>query len=345
MISRILLFIFATVILSACETTSFISLEVQRPAEVNFFAPVKKIVVVDNAVSQPNNFGHLVYAFQKNQDNLSFDAEAFRRLFVNNLVQKLKSDNKIPVSSSRIYSSKTYKDSKALESSEVKEIASSTGADVIISVDNSLIASLYRLNYVHDENLYRLTFDASHSTVLNVFEQVGDSILMNKVIHKDSLYWEAFDYSSEAVILRFPDKKICMEDLINHSVESLCKKLFSNKEIVQRTLYGKGISNMLDATRYAKQNKWTEASCIWEYEYEITKNNRLKGFCAANLALYNEVIDQFDQASYWANVAKGNFQKDDKSRINSDDKSMELYVKDLKQRKVEVTLLEQQKVN
>lgn len=345
MASRILLIIFTVTFLSACETSSYISLEVQRPAEVSFSAPISKIVVVDNSVAQPKDYGHLVYAFQKKQDNLSFDADVYRRLFIDNLVRKLKLENKISVLSDRVYSSKSFSDVKSIEMAEVNEIANKTNADLVLSVDNNLLASQFRLTYLPDENLYRLTFDAMQSVVLSVFERVDSSFRSQKLIHKDSLYWESFDFSSEAAMVRFPDRKICMEDLINHSIDRLAKKLFSNKEIVQRPLYATANSNMLDAARYAKKNKWAEAAYIWEFMYENSKNQRLKGFCAANLALYSEIIDQFDQAIYWVNVAKSSFQNDAKSRNIGDDRIMDSYAKELKQRKVEVVILQKQNVN
>lgn len=344
MINRILLFIIAAVTFTSCDTTSFITLEVLRPAKVNFASPVSKIVVVDHSVAQPNKVGHYVYLFQKKEGTQSFNADSLKQQFVSALTQKVRIEKGIPVATRQVLSEKQYTDSQPLDMMMVKEIVDSTNANVIISIDNVAIQSLYRLIFLKNENLYRLTFDASHSCVLNIFEKNGDdSFATQTLVHRDSLFWENYNFFADEVVARFPNTKLCIGDLVNHSVDQLYKKLFPTKEIVQRTLYGTTAANMQDAARYVHQNKWQEASYIWEYEYERSKNTRLKGFCAANLALYCEICDKFDDAIEWAETAKTNFRLNTKSKINGDDQRMGDYASDLRQRKAEALMLDKQK--
>lgn len=341
MIQRVLYIVCLSLLMYSCESTSVVSLEIKRPAEVQFKQPIKSIVFVDHATDQPNNVGHTLSNFLRQQNNQVFNAKHFHSLFVSTFEKTLKSVQKYDVTCLRLHPKKKYDESTPIAQEELNAIFEKNGADLVISLDRFLLESSLKLNYIQAENMYRLTYDASNSAVFNLYQK-QDQMTHQQLLHRDSLYWENFDYTTEAVISRFPDTKLCLTDLVSHSVDELYKKLFLNTEIVQRTLYESTQSDMLDAKRYVSQNKWQEASYIWQYWYEKSKNNRMKAFCAANLALYSEISDNFDDAILWANLAKEKFESDRKSVDNGEPDRMTDYIKILKTRKEQVAIIKKQ---
>jgi len=53
---------------------------------------------------------------------------------------------------------------------------------------------------------------------------------------------------------------------------------------------------MKDAYRYWEEEKFEEASYIWEYVYKKGKDQGRRAKAAANLAIYNEIEENFAQA-------------------------------------------------
>ncbi len=337
--------VLCTLLLSAimvsCESSSLITLEVQRPAEVRLPADISSVLIVDNAAAQPENFGHSVYGLRQKMENAKYDAEYFRTLFLTNLETKLKQNKISKVELKRTRTKNQYTDATPLSEKAIAEIDSTHSYDLIISVDKFLLESALRANYIAAENIYRVTLDGYSKPFIRAYS-LKDKVRTFELPQSDTLFWENFDYALEITVARFPSPKLCLADLMSYSVDHLYKKLFPNKEFVQRTIYESMHSNMMDAARYAKQNRWAEASYIWEYVYDNSKNKRVKGYCAANLAVNFEIIDQFDKATDWAWKAKAMFDLDPKSTLMGANTQMEKYIKDLKIRQKEVGILEAQ---
>ena len=56
---------------------------------------------------------------------------------------------------------------------------------------------------------------------------------------------------------------------------------------------------MDDAYDFWQQKKYKEASYLWEYVYEEQKNETTRAMAAANLAVYNELFDNYKVAIEW----------------------------------------------
>lgn len=337
---RVLYLILLTIVLASCESISFITLEVQRPAEVRLPAGVSKVLVIDNSVGQPEDYGHEVFNIRKRLDNLKFDSEALKTTFVNALAAKLKENKSLQVEVRNVHPAKSFTNDNPVSSDFLKSIDSTHQADLVISVDKFLMESVFRASYIPSENLYRLTLDAYNRPVVRVYSLNNEqrTFVLNP---QDTLFWENYDYTLTNAVARFPKPAMCMSDLMGYSAEKLYKRIFPNKEFVQRFIYETSNRNMLDAARYAKQNRWAEASYIWDYMYQSIKTNRLKGFCAANLALSCEIQDQFDKAIEWAETAKSLLEKDEKANLQGETERVTAYLSDLKIRQKEVKIMEQ----
>ncbi|MDD2797323.1 MAG: DUF6340 family protein [Bacteroidales bacterium] len=330
--------------LISCETTSVITLEVKRPAEIELPDNISKIVIVDNTVPQPANFGHSMFTFKVRQESPSYDALKLNESFVDELANKINGTHSLKASLKRMNNKKSFTDESSLSSSQIQAIADSTGAEMLISIDRIQINSVLKMSYVANENLYRVTLDGRNFPQATVYNLKTNTKIAT-LNQQDSLYWENFDMSSELAFSRFPSPISCLNDMMTYSADKLYRRIFPNQEFVQRNLYFTQTSNMLDALKYAKQNRWQEASYIWEYEFNQSKSKRIKAYCAANLALYSEIMDQFDAAISWAEQSKSIFQNSNSMNLRSEISKIDLYIKDLNVRNIQVTRLAQQDKN
>ena len=336
---RTLLVICLSILLASCETISFITLQIQRPGEVGLPSGITQIVVVDHAMAQPDDFGHTMTIFQQKQSNSSFDSEKLKNLFVDWLSNRINLNYSSKVYQQKVSTVKLYTDESTLTPKQIEEIVDSTHADLIISIDRLLNESSFKLGYMPVENLYRATLDGRNNLSVNLFSPKLQPI---KIEQHDTLFWENYDFASDLAVSRFPAPATCLEDLMGYSADRLFKRIFPNHESVQRVIYTSINSDMSDAERYAKRNKWVEASYIWDFKFKTSKNERLKAYCAANMALYSEVFDQFDEAIRWAEISKSLFQKCKSIDMTTEEERIKQYVKDLNNRKAELQILEKQ---
>ena len=105
------------------------------------------------------------------------------------------------------------------------------------------------------------------------------------------------------------------------------QQLLPSNKNVKRFYFNTSSPIMKDADRYWKSGNYDYASYLWEYMYETNKKNYFKAMAAANLALYNELKDNYIQAEIWARISIDLFKDNSEER-----KMMENYLKELKKR-------------
>ena len=115
-----------------------------------------------------------------------------------------------------------------------------------------------------------------------------------------------------------------------------------HEDSVERYIYTSTEPAMSDAYDYWQQQKFTEASYLWEYVYEEMKNKTNRAMAAANLAVYNELFDRYDEAIGWADKAITLFQEKSKGNESVDVAMLEEYLHQLRVRKNDNSTLQLQ---
>lgn len=82
----------------------------------------------------------------------------------------------------------------------------------------------------------------------------------------------------------------------------LAHMIYPHWEKSDRTIYTTRNSQMRRAFSYAKKEKWEEAATLWEH-ISNTKGGKNKAYACANLALYCELNDRFEEAVKWQEKA------------------------------------------
>ena len=85
----------------------------------------------------------------------------------------------------------------------------------------------------------------------------------------------------------------------------------------------------------------TRASYLWEYVYEEQKNETTRAMAAANLAVYNELFDNYKVAIEWVDKSLSLFEKRVDSNA-SDITALRDYRRQLMERKSDNSLLQKQ---
>ncbi|MGC3977601.1 MAG: DUF6340 family protein [Paludibacteraceae bacterium] len=131
--------LFACVLLmtSCASKMCFTTLDILKPAEVSFPLNVNNVVIVNNAVPQPSNFGHYTTSIAGNVTNesLPFDSAA---IFVTaGLCDALKTKsffNQIELSLVNQNTSGNFNYANRLSADRIKTLCKMFNADAVISV-------------------------------------------------------------------------------------------------------------------------------------------------------------------------------------------------------------------
>jgi len=282
--------------------------------------------------------------------NYSYDGLAIEMdsSFLASTVDKI-SPSKIAVRSLKIMLKKFIPDTRSnvkeidpdyglYSKNEIEEIAKTTGANLLLSLD--FFAGFDAISY----NRFTKT---GIETVLNIaFWNIYDLDTKELIYFYnkyDTVYWNTRQLSNVDVYNLKNAKKILPErkDAILNAADiagtNFAELLIPHWIEVQRMYYKSGHVELKKAEELVKQNKWLEAAEIWKKNVN-NKNKSIAAKSMFNLALACEIEGNIDAAIDW--VVKS-FQvyktKNEEHYFNTQD-----YLKILQQRQLDIRVIDMQ---
>jgi hypothetical protein len=307
-IYKVLSFLILTISIS-CSSSYQLSIEVLEPASVTLPLQIKRVLVVNNTVGQPNHVGIARIYEEKMIENYELDLDSVSWITVEMLTSRIGKSNFFDNVS--FYRKWLRNDTEWMTgiplSPEIREeIFDIQGFDAIISIDRLLFRLEEEVkNVLPESNNYLSVFvdnQLEGALTGSVYLYNRETPLSSFTI-TDSLFHKVhLQADSSSVFKELP------ESLIDNLAYALSKKLaqhiipsWRNQE---RILYTGSNSRMREAFSYTKTGKWDTAEFLWLSEFDKETKNRNKAQIASNIAVANEMQDKLEVALRWAEKAK-----------------------------------------
>ena len=323
--------------LSSCVGYKEFSVEVFKPAELNFPVNAKKILLVSRNLKYKTDT--LQHYFQRNRGlvkdkiRLNVDSLAISSCLdtlANRLISQGHFDS-IEVLPVRTFSQIRVTDIRPAKLDWYKSLAEKSNADFLILLD--MFSCFYSINEekgspeakVITSNIWSV-YNAKHQKIIDRFSQI------------DTLYWNQLDENGHYKKIRIPDKKNAIVLAASVLGENYSKHLLPTWTKVDRSYMLCDDPVLQKAVALAQNNQWDQALAIWQGYSESKK--RLKRISALyNLALASEMNGDVDKAieltDKAAKASSGMF-------LSSVNEQVRKYSIVLYQRKNEITKLNQQ---
>lgn len=316
----------------ACSSTHYISIETYHPAEITFPKNVGKVVVVNNAVTQPAELGHSRELFGKlSSDTIKADSAVWEACeFLMQVLAEQKFFNDVLLLKDTVRIDESYFIDRKLSSEQVKNICERSGADAIISVDRLLFN-------VRSE----ISARAEGYVIGNVNVHITGlirSYLPNRVNPlvtievMDSVYWNQDAGNLVWLRMVLPSGEEAIKDAAKYVMTKNYTNFVPHWRNETRWYYTEGGARWQEATVLAKNEKWTKAALRWEHLYMNERSSLKKAKAALNLALVMELQENFEKALDWANKGMSLFKKAGEVKNEKDIYITQLYIDTLKMR-------------
>ncbi|WP_297902617.1 DUF6340 family protein [uncultured Parabacteroides sp.] len=329
---RSIFFIWVAGLLSACNTINYVGIETYNPAEVTFPENVAKVLIVNNAVPQPENTGYEYVLRGETQDTCKakVDSALFDacRTLGEAIVEASYFNDVLLYHDAVRKDNLAHQDTK-LTQEQVESLCNETGADAVISIDRLLFDMKKNISTLGERYIMGV-IDVRMAGVVRSYMPDREAPLAT--IHmKDSIYWaESADYMPVLdKILPSP------ENALRGAGEYFGAKVYTNfvphwEKEVRWYFTGMG-ARWKEASAYATNEKWDMAEERWSQLYQGTENWKSRAKAASNLALCNEMKGDLKEAYEWAHKSYDLFKRNygDKGKST---KLLELYVKALAER-------------
>ena len=271
---------------TACSSLQPFSYERLQPADVNFPSQIRKVGIVNNMPP--------VHQDYKNVDYKSASLEVDGNVVVEALAKEVVAVNYFD--QVVIYDEEFRKSTSPLDQPIPKEVAD----DLIRTLDVDMLLAMERVNvelkestmFIPEWNAEVSAVDGIVTSVVRVYLEQRESPLFT-VQKTDTLCWEITSK------LTFND---IMKEASEYAASMPMQNLLPYWEEKERYYFDGGNVEMRDAGVCVREQNWEEASVLWEEIYN-KKKGKAKMRAAYNLAVYSEMINDFEAAKAYLDVA------------------------------------------
>lgn len=307
--------------LTSCTTIESLSFDIIQPAKITFPVYARSITTVSRKMSEKEFSGTYINGYEKLQKLSIKTRKNLGATIERSIINTLNETQYF----SRIESYGEI-DAEVLNDKIIQGIKDSTSTSSILFLKSfSIKPTLIDFIYGSSSEYYTSTFRIKIKAVFDIY--LGNDIQPKTIAFTDSIKWDSYSTNKEDLHQFIPDIDECLKEAAEYIGNKVVQQLLPSNKNVKRFYFNTSSPIMKDADRYWKSGNYDYASYLWEYMYETSKKNYFKAMAAANLALYNELKDNYTQAEIWAKISIDLF-KDN----SEEQKMMENYLKELKKR-------------
>lgn len=330
--TQLFLFIFIGCLFSSCSTVEYVGIETYNPAEVSFPSTVKKVLIVNNTVPQPDDAGYSysLYGVKQDTARASADSAAFYacRALGKAIVEESYFEDVL------LYHDGTREDGEFLADNRLAEdkvqaLCEETGTDAVIAFDR-LLFQMNKDVWSFAGGYVTGDIDLKIKGVIRCYLPNQERPLAT-VYMRDSLYWSETVENLEILTYLLPSPEEALRIGGQYAAVKAVPNFVPHWVEETRWIFKSGGTRWKEAAAYVASDKWEEAASRWKYVYEHSLRWSEQAKAASNLALYYEMKTQLKEALDWATRSYQLFQKNRGDGYNYT-KMQQLYVKELSNR-------------
>ena len=312
----------------------YFSIDEYRDAERDALRGVSRVLVVNNALVQPNDFGHSSVLDGNNKSNISVDLDRALLYSLFSLTRAMEESGALDAVELLDISqnhSTNYYSREAMSPVAVNNLLKTYDVDALLVLNQLVLYDVLEAFEGYDgaQYAYMQAFAQSH---WNVY--YADARRRGQVItHADTLVWEANKgYTRSQVLEQLPDRQEALLYLASTLGANMGKSLVPNWVSVNRYLYNHDDPHVqagLEAFRYQRWEKaighWQQAlgsgvqefrgSGVQEFrgsgvesnvesrKLKVKEDKKAAAVATANMAIAYELLGDYDSACASANEA------------------------------------------
>lgn len=344
-IGNLIILVVASIFCISCSSVYHMTIETQQPAKITFPNNVSSVVVVNNAIAQPEDFGSEFYFINKRLEERNQLVYLDTALWIcayhlSRQIQDADFFSQVLISEESTRSDRDWMSIKQIPENVKTQILEDSGTDAIISVDRVIFEYTQKIlpRYENDSDPYVnaiIKINLSCGAYIEGKEKpltsftIADSVRFSDLVFNDSL----------VLYKELP------ASLIDEGLFVICQKAADyftpSWSMADRVLYSNQFSRMREALNSATKDNWKQAHVIWTDLYENEKKSTKRARLANNLAVSFEIQDDLETALEWAEKSRELYQLTPGKNVKEID-DINSYINALQKRMIDGVVLDAQ---
>ncbi len=282
-------------LLSSCQTTKVISIDYLKPAAVNFPEQLRKVGIVNNAM--------IDYTTQKSKAKWESQKALLlgdATLTAESLAEHLAEANyfdEVVIYDSAIQLQEDNYQNHPLTSQEIEDLTKFLQVDFLVAVEN-IILNAKKEDFLIGEGLIISQLQVEVRANIKAYMPSRSTPIFKDQI-TDTIYWDLNDPMNFYI-----KEKSLVDEASVFAGERLASRLVPQWNTAERLLYTNGNKVLKEADKLIKEYKWEEAFRLWNNLYNSADHDETKMKAGLNIAVYYEMMDNFEEAVRWVTIAQ-----------------------------------------
>ena len=301
------LLVCCVLLFSGCQSIEQLSIDYMLPAEVSFPSALKRVAVVNNMPSIPDN----KLILEENDEKKKDETEIARKtkyfngdgkIATESLAEALANENyfdEVIICDSALRAHDMIPRESTLSKEEVEKLTQSLDADFLIALENVQMRSIRKIEYLPEWGVYAGTLDLKVYPTVKVYlpQRNGPMVTVNA---SDSIFWDHAAPSMAQAGAGLISEKEMLREASEFAGTIPVSHMLPHWKTASRYLFTGGSVNMRDAAVFVREDNWDKAIELWKQTYEKKKKGKQKMYAAYNIALGYEMQDSIHTAEEWA---------------------------------------------
>ena len=333
-VTFILSFVLIVLTLTSCETVHYFAIDTQVPAEVTFPISHPRIVVVNNAVIQSADAGvkHSIKSKQVDYPLPKDSAHWACIDYIGKMLDMTQYFEDVLIYNYSLREDQSFLSPLPISPENVKEITNDADADILISVDRLLFDVTQTIEKKFSDQYHFLSTDIICGGVFSVYTPEKEKSLVSFSFTDTLSFGNFVNLDSALIFQELPQRRLYSAS--KNLAGKLTLLLAPYWERSERVIYSGLDTSMKHAFAYSTKDKWEDAIDIWKNVYQNNKNLKQRGKAATNIALAEEMRDNFDAALEWIEKALTVYTQEKPGKVKKEHKAALQYKETLEKRKI-----------
>jgi len=339
---KIISLAFGSIFLNSCSQVLYTSLDVLRPAKVAFAPEANNLLLVNNTVTQPSDYGHKTELINEKAKSITINTDSIALFCLGALTEELKEKDffgSIQLKTEKENIGKDFTSIVPLNKERVKNLCNSHQVDALLSLDKIEVKDKLSEYYLEESSSYLATLEVMFESYWSI--HYPDKKAGTKIQFKDSIYWEAESYSRSKTLREIPERSNALIDGALYVGQNSVKRFIPYWEKVDRYLFNPRNKQMRQGMDSVYVKNWAAAIKHWEIALKKSKSPRIQAKAANNIAIAYEILGDMDKALDYTTQSLYTFGTLSLVDYDSFNRISE-YLNELTQRKKDIETLKQQ---
>lgn len=301
----------------------YFTLSVKQPAVCTITESPLRLLLVNNALPQPDDLGHKTVLPSGDADHPASTSVSVPQpnavplcLFaLNNHLQENELFPEVAILEQSQVKQKSFYSRHALSQAQADSLCDLYGTDAVLALDQLVVMDVVEAYLTTSEDYYAY-LKAYTNTRWTIYYQQRQH-QPKTFVYSDTLIWDGRGNSMDKALQRLPNRQDALQEMVVYAGEEMAARLTPQWKDAERYLYVNKSDEIIRGMEAFRHQQWDTAIHIWEAVYNDISNHRRRSakeletaaFAAADIALAYEIKEDYARCREWAKRAQSLFQQ------------------------------------